>query len=133
MAFFRAFVVLLFLPCFLGACAKDEPLYAVYTVVAEMDEALADTLSAGDALVDACGKESAGEVLAVTREGALAEDAHGVYTRAERVRVKLSVGVNGKQTERGILVGTMRLCAGERVYLLGKARIEGLCVRVRAL
>lgn len=135
MAFFRTFIALsaLSLLLSLGACAPKEERYTVYTVVAEMDEALVLALTVGEALTDACGKEAAGEVLAITREGALAEDAHGVYEKAGRVRVKLAVGVLGRREADSIRAGSLRLRAGERLYLLGKTRIEGLCVRVRAI
>ena len=135
MAFFRTFIaaLLLLFSLLFGACAEENTVYTVYTVVAETDASLAASLAIGDTLTDACGKEGAGEVLALTREGALAEDAHGVYEKAGRVRIKLSVGVWGRREADGIRAGSLCLRAGERLYLLGKTRIEGLCVRVRAV
>ena len=44
--------------------------YVVYTAVFEVDAAVADSLKVGDRLIDARGKEDAGEILKITREGA---------------------------------------------------------------
>ena len=112
---------------------KEEEVYLVYTAVFEVDTALADTVHVGDTLTDACGKAAAGEVLKVTREDALAEDAFGVYPRHNRTALALTIGGVGVKTEGEARIGTLTPRVGGAVYLLGGARLEGLCVRVRMI
>ncbi len=104
--------------------------YIVYTAVFEVDRAVADAFSLGDRLIDARGKEDAGEILKIARENALREDAGGVYSHPERVTLALTLGGEGKRTGGGARLGTLTPRVGDAVYLLGRARLEGLCVRV---
>lgn len=112
---------------------KSENAYIVYTAVFEVDQSVADAFRLGDRLVDARGKEEAGEILKITREGALREDAGGVYSHPERVLLSLTLGGEGIRLGAKAKLGTLTPSAGEAIYLLGRARLEGLCVRVRAL
>ena len=83
-------------------------------------------------MTDACGKEYAGEILKVTVEDALGEDSFGVYPIQGKKRVAITLGGYGKKGKEG-RIGTLTPRVGEAVYLLGRARIEGICVRVRML
>ena len=135
MAFFRSFVAVFLLLCapLLGACAKEKSIYTVYTVLAEMAETDADALSVGDDLTDACAKEPLGEVIALSREAALSEDAYGAYEKEGRVWVKLTVACEARQAADGLQTKSVTLRAGERLYFLARTRFEGVCVRVRTV
>lgn len=113
--------------------AGSTPVYLVYTVIAETTPTHARHFTVGSRLTDAKAKGAAGEILAVTQEKTVAEDAHGVYVRGDRVTLSLRIAGEGKR--RGGEVGLTGFVprVGERVYLYSDARIEGLCVRVRAL
>lgn len=112
---------------------KEEEVYVVYTAVIEADAALLDTLRVGDAVIDARGKEPAGEILKISCDGCLREDAFGVYTEGGRVTLALTVGGKGVRGKRGVSIGTLTPRVGEAIYLLGRARLEGLCVKVGAV
>ena len=112
---------------------EGEDVYLVYTAVFAVDRVVADSLRVGDPLIDARGKEGAGEILKIVREETLFEDAHGVYSHPERVSVSLTLGGNGRRTKDGARIGTLTPRVGDAVYLLGRVRLEGLCVRVGAI
>lgn len=118
---------------FLRNRGETPPVYVVYTAIFETDAAIADTLSVGDTLIDARAKGEAGEILRITREPSLREDVHGVYTHPTSVTVALTLGAYGRATEKGVSVGGLVPRVGEALYLYGGARLEGLCVRVRAI
>ena len=109
------------------------PVYLVYTVIAETTPETAAHFTVGSKLTDAKAKGAAGEILAITRENTLAEDAYGVYTRDDRVTLSLRVGAEGKRRGGNANLSGFTPRVGEWVYLYGNARIEGLCVRVRAI
>lgn len=112
---------------------EDPPVYVVYTVLVETDERTADALRVGEALTDGRTKETAGELLALTREPSLREDAFGVYQHPTRVTLSLRIGAYGEHTAEGIRIGLLVPRVGETLYLYGRTRIEGTCVQVRAL
>lgn len=116
-----------------GKREESVPVYVVYTAVLETDESTARALCVGDTLTDARAKGEAGEILRVSREAALREDAEGVYVHPTRVKLAITLGAEGKRTERGVSIAGWTPRVGEAVYLYGTARIEGLCVRVRAI
>lgn len=107
--------------------------YIVYTAVFEVDERIADCFALGDRLIDARGKEEAGEILKITREEAHREDSKGVYAHPDLVLLSLTLGGEGARVGGEAKIGTLTPRVGEAIYLLGRARLEGLCVRVRAL
>lgn len=113
--------------------AKEESVYLVYTAVFEVDARLADCVRVGDHLTDACGKEDAGEILKITAEDALREDAFGVFKAPERVTLALTLGGSGIKAKGEVKIGTLTPRVGETVYLFGKARLTGLCVGVKAI
>ena len=112
---------------------EGEGIYLVYTALFTVEEEIADTLSPGDTLTDARGKECAGEILKITREKALGEDIHGVYELKEHVTLAVTLGGYGVRRAGEGRIGTLTPRVGEPLYLLGGARIEGVCVRVRAI
>ena len=118
---------------FLWQNRKIEPVYTVYTVVAETDSALAERLSPGTRLTDGKSKEDAGRILAITKEATLAEDEKGVYTKAGRTTLLLKIEANGERKKGEITLCGFTPCVGETVYLYESIRLEGICVRVRAL
>ena len=115
---------------FLYASKRKEEVYIVYTLVFETDAEIAENLHVGDPLIDACGKEGAGEILKITREDALKEDAFGVFSSPRKTAVALTVGGIGVRKQGDAFIGTLTPRAGAGIYLLGGARIEGLCVKV---
>lgn len=112
---------------------KEEEVYLVYTALFEVDAALAEGVCVGEALTDARGKGMAGEVLKVTRERALREDAFGIYSLPDRVTLAVTVGGEGIKRAGETKIGTLIPRVGEAVYLLGRTRLEGICIRVREL
>ena len=133
----RTFYLLLFLALSLTllACTQKEKgvRFLCYTLLCETDEASADALSVGDKLSDAVGKGEMGEVIKITRTAAYAEDAHGLYPQAVRVRLAIELATNGA-TDGGIpTVGGVPLRCGTTLYLMGRTTLEGTCVRVRVL
>lgn len=111
----------------------EEDVYLVYTAIFEVDAALAEAFTVGDRLFDARGKEEAGEILKVTRENTLCEDIYGVYFHPERVTLALTLGGIGKNVKGNACIGTLTPRVGEALYLLGKGKLEGTCIRVRTL
>lgn len=131
-----AILIALLLPFAWGFFRKkgsSAPTYIVYTVIFETVPEIADSLAVGDALTDARAKGSVGEILALTRERLLCEDASGVYAHPERVSLALTVGANGSRRGRDASIGDFTPRVGERVDLYGGARLSGLCIRVRAI
>ena len=118
---------------FLYASNQKEEVYLVYTIVIEADAEIVDSLHVGDSLIDACGKEGAGEILKITKEDALREDAFGVFPTPHRRTVALTLGGVGIKKEGEATIGTLTPRVGAGVYLLGGARLEGVCVKVRVI
>ena len=112
---------------------KEDRVLVVYTAIFEVDAALADQFHVGERLIDAKGKEDAGEIISITREAAKREDAFGVYSLPERVTLAIELLGEGKRGKDGARVGTLTPRVGEPLYLLGRARLEGLCVKVRTI
>lgn len=125
--------------CLLAGCAlsfvriESIERYVCYTLLAEVEEAVAAAFSVGDTLTDAVGKETAGRVIKVSREAALGEDASGVYPLPRRVRLCLEIEARGRAREGALTVGTLTPLCGGRLALHGRARVEGVCIRVRVL
>ena len=113
--------------------SKKEPVTLVYTLLCEADAEVADSLSLGDTLIDACGKEAAGEILKITVENALREDGFGVYSLPDRRTVCLTLLGEGVQDGENARIGTLMPMVGERVFLSGGTLLEGICLRVRVL
>ena len=105
----------------------------MYTVLLETTPEIADSLTVGMHLTDARGKGDAGELLAMTREPLLCEDAYGVYRHPFRVSVAVTLGGYGAQKESGVSLDGFVPRAGASVDLYGEARLSGLCIRVRTL
>lgn len=118
---------------FLWQKAQRETVYTVYTVITETDSALAERLSPGTRLTDGKSKEDAGRILAITKEAALAEDEKGVYTKAGRTTLLLKIEADGERRKGEITLCGFTPCVGETVYLYESIRLEGTCVRVRAV
>lgn len=118
-----------------SACARscDTPVYMVYTAVFETDAALADMFAVGDLMTDARTKGEAGKILAIKKENALREDGYGVYALNDRVTLAITLGRDAVRTSQGICRDGFLPCAGDTVYLYGRACLEGQCVRVRVL
>ena len=111
----------------------EEKVYLVYTAVFEVDASLAHRLHLGERLIDARGKEDAGEILKITRENALREDVYGVYSLPDRVTLALTLGGEGKRKDGDARIGTLTPRVGEAVYLLGAGKLEGVCVGVKTV
>ena len=118
---------------FFTRARRDEAVYLVYTAVFEVDAPLAERFSVGDRLIDARGKEDAGEILRITREETLREDVYGVYSLPDRVTLALTLGGEGIRKNNESRIGTLTPRVGERIYLLGAGRLEGICVKVGAV
>ena len=110
-----------------------EEVYLVYTAVFEVDAQMADAFSVGERLTDARGKADAGEILRITREPALRENASGIYPPPARVLLAITLGGEGKRQGEEARIGTLTPRVGEEIYLLGRGRLEGICVRVGAV
>ena len=144
MAHTRSFlwrVAAFFFAVLLCACAfflffrydEGEDVYLVYTAVFEVDAQIANAFSVGERLTDARGKEDAGEILKITREPALRENASGIYPHPARVLLAITLGGEGKRLSGEEKIGTLTPRAGEEIYLLGRGQLEGLCVKVGAV
>lgn len=95
------------------------------------EEAAAFTL--GESLIDARGKEGAGEILKITVCDALREDSYGCYPLPERKMLLLTLGGEGVMTKEGAKIGTLTPRVGDTLDLFGRAKLSGLCLRVRAI
>jgi len=113
--------------------SKEEQVLVVYTAVFEVDAAVADLFHVGEQLIDARGKESAGEILRVTKEETIREDVFGTYLLPHRVTLALTLLGEGTRKEGDVRIGTLTPRVGEAIYLLGTASLGGLCVKVRCL
>lgn len=112
---------------------ENEEVYLVYTAVFEVDTLLADAFAVGERLTDARGKEDAGEILKITKEPALRENTSGVYAHPARVLLAITLGGDGNREGKEARIGTLTPRVGEEIYLLGRGRLDGVCVRVRAI
>ena len=112
---------------------QKKPIYVVYTAVFEIDPQVAKSLHTGDALLDARGKENAGEILKITIDDTLGEDVFGVYPLPNRLTVAVTLAGDGLRKNGEGVIGTLTPRVGEAVYLLGATRLEGICVKVRIL
>ena len=112
---------------------QDEAVYLVYTAVFEVDASLADHFSVGEHLIDARGKEDAGEIIKITRDACYREDVGGVYPLSDRVTLAITMGGEGKRRGNEVCIGTLTPRTGEAIYLLGAGRLEGICVKVGAV
>lgn len=131
------FLLLLFAICALFIYTKirkknEERVLVVYTAIFEVDNETAASLRVGERLIDAKGKEDAGEILRITREETLFEDVFGAYPLPHRVTLALTLWGDGVRKAGDVRIGTLTPKAGEALYLLGSAKLEGLCVKVRA-
>ncbi len=113
--------------------AKKESATVVYTALFEVDAAVAESLSLGDVLIDARGKEAAGEIVKITVEDAWREDGFGVYSLPDRKALCLTLLGEGVWDGKSARIGTLVPTVGESVYLGGSVVLEGICLRVRAL
>ena len=112
--------------------AKTVP-YVVYTAFFEVTEKEASSFSVGDILTDARGKEDAGVILATEIYAAEREDAYGTYSLPDKQVLVITLGGEGKRTDSGVRMGTITPRVGEPLDLFGKAKISGICLRVRAV
>ncbi len=119
--------------CALRQRMASAPAYIVYTVILETTPEIAESLAVGDPLTDARAKGRAGEILALTTEALLCEDAYGVYPHPTRVSVALTVGAEGHRRGGEVSLSDFTPRVGERVDLYGGARLSGLCIQVRAI
>ena len=129
-AFFSLFVGIFYL--FFREKEKEEA-YVVYTALFEVRAEEASAFAIGDLLTDARGKEDAGVILAAEIYAAEREDAYGVYALADKRTLLLTLGYRGKRTGEGLRVGTLTPRVGDAVDLFGKAKISGVCLKVRAV
>ena len=112
---------------------RGTPVTLVYTAVFEADPATVRALSVGDRLTDARGKGDAGEILKITTEKRLLEDVFGVYTDGDRAAVAITLLGTGVKKNGEASLSSFTPRVGEEVYLIGRARLEGICIRVRAM
>ena len=112
---------------------KASPVYVVYTALIETDARTAEHLKVGDALTDSRTKEPVGEILGLTKEPTLCEDAFGVYSHPTRVTLAVRIGAQGERSEEGVRIGMLTPRVGEQLYLYGRARVAGVCIGVRAV
>ena len=112
---------------------RGTPVTLVYTAVFEADPEVVRALSLGDRLTDARGKGDAGEILKITTEERLLEDVFGVYTDGDRAAVAITLLGTGVKKNGEASLSSFTPRVGEGVYLIGRARLEGICIRVRTI
>ena len=136
----RAFLIGLLFAFFLATAAfflwgrtKKTPALVVYTAVFEVDASVASSLSLGDTLIDAAGKEAAGKIVKIKVEDALCEDFFGVYSLPARKTLCLTLMGEGVWEGENARIGTLVPRVGEHIYLGERVKLDGICVRVRAI
>ena len=61
------------------------------------------------------------------------EDAFGVYSIPERKTLLLTLGGEGSFAGENVKIGTLMPRVGDGIDLFGRAKISGICLRVRAI
>lgn len=104
-----------------------------YAVLAIVSEEAAEVLSPGQVLTDAAGKQKAGRILSLETAPALSEDSMTGECKEKPGQVRLTLTLEAEATERNGLfrLATTPLAPGCRLYLHGKAALEGICLWVR--
>ncbi len=115
-----------------AARPKTDTVFLRYTLLCEVPPSVAEAILEGDTLIEARGKEQAGEILSLSVSPALVENERGVFKDEARCRLLLTLGASAKARGGYYYLGTTPVIPGCRLYLHGRAMLEGVCLSVEA-